>query len=146
MGRGNALPAKIFGVIEPRRRVPRNNILLVGLFALLGAGLLEFFASKLGGGAYEIGAQALNFGAVIAFMGVNAASFVHDVRSGNRNPVVLTMPVLGFLMCGFVWLNLSSAALILGVVWMAIGIGYGAVRTRGFKAELVSFEIPSEDA
>ena len=146
MGRGNALPAKIFGAIEPKRRVPRNNIVLVGAFALLGAGILEFFANRLGGGAYEIGAQCLNFGAVIAFMGVNAASFVHDVKTGgNRNLILLTMPVLGFVMCGFIWLNLSRAALILGVAWMAIGIGYGAGRTRGFKAELVSFEIPADE-
>jgi len=27
---------------------------------------------------------------------------------------------------------------------MALGISYGAIRTRGFKAELVSFEIPDE--
>ena len=146
MGRGNALPAKIFGVIEPKRHVPRNNILLVGAFALLGAGILEYFASKLGGGAYEIGAQALNFGAVIAFMGVNAASFIHDLRpGGSRNPVVLAMPVLGFLMCGFVWLNLSRAALILGFIWMAVGITYGAIRTRGFRSELVTFDIPADE-
>ncbi len=146
MGRGNALPAKIFGVIEPKRHVPRNNILLVGAFALLGAGILEYFASKLGGGAYEIGAQALNFGAVIAFMGVNAASFIHDLRpGGSRNPVVLAMPVLGFLMCGFVWLNLSRAALILGFIWMAVGITYGAIRTRGFRSELVTFDVPTDE-
>jgi putrescine importer len=68
------------------------------------------------------------------------------VRTGNRNAVVLAMPVLGFLMCGFVWLNLSRPALILGFIWMAIGIGYGAVRTRGFRAELVTFEIPADEA
>ena len=147
MGRGNALPAKIFGVIEPKRRVPRNNIMLVGLFALLGAGVLEFFANKLGGGAYEIGAECLNFGAVIAFMGVNAASFVHDLKpGGNRNPIVLLIPMLGFVMCGFIWLNLSQSALLLGVVWMALGITYGAVRTRGFKAELVNFDIPADES
>ena len=80
MGRGNALPKSFFGAIEPKHRVPRNNILAVGAFALAGAGLLEFFASRLGGGAYEIGAQCLNFGAFIAFMGVNAAAFVHHLR------------------------------------------------------------------
>ena len=77
MGRGNALPKSFFGAIEPKHRVPRNNIVLVGLFALAGAGILEFFANRLGGGAYQIGAEALNFGAFIAFMGVNAAAFVH---------------------------------------------------------------------
>lgn len=146
MGRGNALPKKIFGVIEPKRRTPRNNILLVGAFALAGAGTLEFFASRLGGGAYEIGAQCLNFGAVIAFMGVNAASFIHEARpTGGRNPAVLIMAALGFLLCGFIWLNLSRPALILGASWMALGIAYGAARTRGFKAELVTFEIPSDE-
>jgi hypothetical protein len=28
---------------------------------------------------------------------------------------------------------------------MATGIAYGAWRTRGFKAELVNFDIPAED-
>jgi hypothetical protein len=29
---------------------------------------------------------------------------------------------------------------------MAAGIAYGAYRTRGFKAELVTFEVPSDVA
>jgi len=147
MGRSDAIPKSFFGVIEPKRRIPRNNILAVGAFALTGAGVLEFFANKLGGGAYEIGAQALNFGAFIAFMGVNAASFVHYWLHGKvRTLSNLLVPVLGFLICGFIWLNLSRPALILGAVWMIAGIAYGAIRTRGFKAELVNFDIPAEDS
>jgi putrescine importer len=147
MGRSDAIPKSIFGVIEPKRRIPRNNILLVGAFALAGAGVLEFFANKLGGGAYEIGAQALNFGAFIAFMGVNAAAFVHYWLHGKvRTVSSFLVPVLGFLICGFIWLNLSRPALILGAAWMIAGIAYGAIRTRGFKAELVNFDIPAEDS
>jgi putrescine importer len=147
MGRSDAIPKSFFGVIEPKRRIPRNNILAVGVFALAGAGVLEFFANKLGGGAYEIGAQALNFGAFIAFMGVNAASFVHYWLHGKvRTLSNFLVPVLGFLICGFIWLNLSRPALILGAAWMIAGIAYGAIRTRGFKAELVNFDIPSEDS
>jgi hypothetical protein len=41
-------------------------------------------------------------------------------------------------------LRLSQPALILGAVWMTAGIAYGAVRTRGFRAELVTFEIPAD--
>ncbi len=147
MGRGNALPRKFFGAIDSRHRVPRNNIMAVGAFALVGAGALEFFASRLGGGAYETGAQALNFGAFIAFMGVNAAAFAHHLRKGkvlDLNGFVV--PVLGFAICGFIWVHLSRPALLLGSVWMAAGIIYGAVRTRGFKAELVTFEVPSDIA
>jgi putrescine importer len=147
MGRGNALPKSFFGAIEPKRHVPRNNIVAVGAFALLGAGLLEFFSSRLGGGAYEIGAEALNFGAFIAFMGVNAAAFVHYVlRKRKRSPGFLLVPLLGFIICGFIWIHLSTPALILGSVWMTAGIVYGAIRTRGFRSELVTFEIPPEEA
>jgi len=48
------------------------------------------------------------------------------------------------LVCLLLWLNLSRPAKIAGVIWMALGIGYGALRTRGFKGELVSFDIPDE--
>jgi putrescine importer len=147
MGRSDAIPKSFFGAIEPKRQIPRNNILLVGAFALAGAGVLECFANKLGGGAYEIGAQALNFGAFIAFMGVNAAAFVHYWLHGKvRTLSSFLVPVLGFLICGFIWLNLSRPALILGAAWMIAGIAYGAIRTRGFKAELVNFDIPAEDS
>ncbi|HUO01335.1 MAG TPA: APC family permease, partial [Rhizomicrobium sp.] len=77
MGQGNAIPKSFFGAIEPKHRVPRNGIVLVGVFALIGAAALEFFSAATGGSAYAVGAQALNFGAFIAFMGVNAASFTH---------------------------------------------------------------------
>jgi amino acid transporter len=152
MGRGNALPKSFFGAIEPKHRVPRNNIVAVGAFALAGAALLEFFANRLGGGAYEIGAECLNFGAFIAFMGVNAAAFVHQWRRGRNREQHQTgnlsgylVPALGFLICAFIWLHLSLPSKLLGSVWMAAGIVYGAIRTRGFRAELVTFEIPSDE-
>ncbi len=145
MGRGNALPGRFFGAIEPRRHVPRNNIVLVGVLALAGAGILEFFASRLGGGAYEIGAQALNFGALISFMGVNVSSFVHQWRTGTRTVFGLGVPVLGFLVCGLLWANLSRPAFLAGSIWLAAGLAYGAVRTRGFRAELVRFEDVADD-
>src|ERR1700747_1485088 len=66
MGRSNALPRSFFGAVDPKRHVPRNNVLFVGIVALIGA----FFIS------YGLGAEMLNFGALIAFMGVNAASFM----------------------------------------------------------------------
>jgi amino acid transporter len=30
MGRGNAIPKKFFGSIEPKRQIPRNNVLFLG--------------------------------------------------------------------------------------------------------------------
>ena len=135
MGRGNAIPKTFFGVVEPKRRIPRNNVLFVGLFALIGTVFLTF----------ERAAELLNFGALLAFMGVNAASFTrYFLRGRNRNWSSFLVPILGFSICLLLWLSLSRPAKIAGVVWMGVGIGYGAVRTRGFKAELVSFDIPED--
>jgi putrescine importer len=135
MGRGNALPKSFFGALEPKRRIPRNNVLFVGLFALVGTTFLTF----------ERAAELLNFGALLAFMGVNAASLTrYFLRGRDRTLSNFLVPILGFLVCLVLWLNLSRPAKIAGVIWMAAGIAYGAIRTRGFQAALVSFEIPDE--
>ena len=146
MGRGNALPKSFFGAIEPKRRIPRNNIIAVGGFALVGAALLQFYSGRLGGGAYEIGAECLNFGAFVAFMGVNAAAFVHHLRHEKKSSLGgYVVPALGIVICAFIWVHLSKPALVLGFVWMTAGIAYGAVRTRGFRSELVTFEVPADE-
>jgi putrescine importer len=135
MGRSNAIPKSFFGAIEPKRRIPRNNVLFVGIFALIGTSFLTF----------ERAAELLNFGALLAFMGVNAASFTrYFLRERNRTWSHFLVPIFGFTVCLLLWLNLSRPAKIAGVVWMLLGIAYGAIRTRGFKAELVSFEFPDE--
>ena len=135
MGRGNAIPKSFFGAIEPKRRIPRNNVLFVGFFALMGTTFLTF----------ERAAELLNFGALLAFMGVNAASFVrYFLRERRRDVSNFLVPICGFIVCLLLWLNLSKPAKIAGVIWMALGIAYGAYRTRGFKAELVSFDVPEE--
>jgi amino acid transporter len=138
MGRGNAIPKSFFGAIEPKHRIPRNNVLFVGALALAGTTVLTF----------ERAAELLNFGALLAFMGVNAASFTHYFWRGREKKWTdFAVPTLGFVICLLLWLNLSRPAKIAGSIWMLLGIAYGAVRTRGFRAELVSFDIPeNEDA
>jgi putrescine importer len=136
MGRSDALPRGFFAAIEPRRRIPMNNVLLVGAIALTGA----FFLS------YERGVELLNFGAFIAFMGVNAAAFVrYFLRAAEKRWTNLVFPFLGFAICFYIWLHLSRPAKVAGAIWILVGIAYGAVRTRGFQASLVRFDIPADD-
>jgi putrescine importer len=136
MGRSDALPRGFFGAIEPRRRIPMNNVLLIGAIALTGAFLLS----------YERGVELLNFGAFIAFMGVNAAAFVrYFVRAPEKRWTNFAFPLLGFAICFFIWLNLSGPAKIAGGAWILVGIIYGAMRTRGFQASLVRFEMPADE-
>jgi putrescine importer len=113
MGRDNSLPFKPFGVIHPRHHVPLNNVLIVGAIALLGAFLLT----------YEQGAELLNFGAFITFIGVNAAALVHyKFRSQEKVVFPLLIPALGILVCAFIWIHLSHNAQILGVLWICVGV------------------------
>jgi len=113
MGKGGSLPRRFFSVIDERSGIPRNNVLLVGACALIGAFLLT----------YERGAELLNFGAFIAFMGVNAAALIH-YRSRPEEKVFLatTAPLLGLLVSAFIWLNLNHAAQILGTLWVLLGL------------------------
>jgi amino acid transporter len=136
MGRSSALPRSFFGAIEPKRRIPRNNVLLVGAIALIGALILSF----------ERGVELLNFGALLAFMGVNMSAFVrYYLRETRKRWFNLVSPVLGFLICALLWLSLSWRAKELGIVWIVIGLAWGAYNTRGFKRELVNLEIPDND-
>jgi putrescine importer len=113
MGRENSLPRKPFGLIHPRHHVPRNNVLIVGAIALTGAFLLT----------YQQGAELLNFGAFIAFIGVNAAALVHyKFRSQEKVLFPFLIPALGIVVCAFIWIHLSHSAQILGVLWICVGV------------------------
>ena len=145
MGRSNALPKSFFGAIDPRRHIPRNNVLFVGGLALAGAFLLPVMAGSQNTG-YGLGAEMLNFGALIAFMGVNAAAFVrYYLRNPEKKLTNLIPPAIGFFVCLLLWLNLSTPAKIAGSIWMGLGIAYGVWKTKGFKGELVNFDIPADE-
>jgi putrescine importer len=133
MGRDNAIPKSFFGVVEGKHGIPRNSVLFVGTVALLGAFLLT----------YQLGAELLNFGAFIAFMGVNAAAFFHYyLRAEQKKLSNLFPPVLGFCICLFIWLNLRWQAKLAGALWLFLGIVYGAYKTGGFRKKTITFDVP----
>jgi len=137
MGRSNALPRGFFGVVDSKRHVPRNNVIFVGAIAVIGAFFIPF----------DLGAEMLNFGALIAFMGVNAASFVrYYLRASEKKLTNLIPPILGFVVCLLLWLNLSRPAQKWGTLWMLVGIAVGAWKTRGFRGKLIDFDLPPEEA
>lgn len=131
MGRGKALPQRWFGVLDARRQIPANNVVFVGAVALAGA--LAF--------SYARGTELLNFGAFVAFMGVNAAAFAHDYRHGpGKMPLHLIPPAIGFIICLFTWWHLNGQAKLFGSFCMAAAMFYGAYITRGFRKELSQFD------
>jgi len=146
MGRSNALP-KFFGAIDPKRHIPRNSVLFVGAIALLAVFALGVVGAHFHLTPYDMGAEMLNFGALIAFVGVNAAAFIRDfLRDAKKKLVNLFPPIFGFSICLLLWLNLSRPAKIAGAIWMVTGIVFGAWKTRGFRRDVVNFELPPEES
>lgn len=121
MGRDGVLPSGFFGAIDAVRQVPARNVLLIGAVALLGAVSIT----------YEMGAELLNFGAFIGFLGVNLAAFLRSWRS--RAYGAAAGPALGFLLCFYMWLSLSRYALLLGAAWAGIGLAYSIVKGRELR-------------
>ena len=136
MGRDNAIPSRFFAAVNPRTHIPSNNIILVGVVTLLGAFTLT----------YSLGAELLNFGALIAFMGVNTAAFVHYFLRGDRRTLGNFLPpLLGFVVCFYLWYSLGPKAKIAGLGWLAAGVLYGAWRTAFFTKPLPFAKIEKDE-
>jgi putrescine importer len=134
MGKSNALPKSFFGKVDAKHQVPRNNVVFIGVIVLVGSFFLTF----------EKGIELLNYGALIAFMGVNASAFMHYfVRQEEKKVTNFALPTLGFFVCLGLWWNLSVPAKIVGTIWMAAGIAFGVWKTKGFR-EPLSFDVPAE--
>lgn len=132
MGRDGVLPRKFFGHLHPNTNTPTYNILLIGLVAFVGAVSLNYI-----GNAYEHAAELLNFGAFLAFMGVNLSTFWHFsivLRSGRKRILGdAILPLIGFVFCALIWWNLNILAKAVGGIWFAIGIAYIVYSTKGFR-------------
>jgi putrescine importer len=124
MGQDGALPRRFFGALNPIRRIPQNNVLLIGGIVLVGALAMS----------YQLGTELLNYGALIAFMGVNVASAVLAWRAhrsdGTSQWVPIALSLSGFLVCFFLWLNLGVTARWAGTVWAALGIALWLFRRK----------------
>jgi putrescine importer len=113
MGQDGAIPKRFFGAVHPKNRIPRNNVLMIGAICLVGALIFS----------YQLGTELLNYGALLAFMGVNVSSAVLGWRQGRGRqwfPILLSL--LGFAVCFFIWMNLGSLARIVGTVWAILGV------------------------
>jgi amino acid transporter len=132
MGRDNVVPRRIFAYLDPKRNTPNYNIIFIALFAFAGAMTLTF----------EQGAEAVNFGAFLSFMGVNLAAlwqFYILPQQGRKRRFWADafVPGLGFLFCLGIWVGLRTPAKMIGGVWFLLGFAYLAFKTHGFRTELV---------
>jgi amino acid transporter len=134
MGRDNVLPRKWFGYLG-RTNVPSTDVLIIGVLAFLFSQIFS----------YELAAEMLNFGAFLAFMGVNFSCFTHFYvrrQEGYRRNLLkdAVVPLGGFLFCLWIWCNLSKPSLIRGVIWIAAGLLYAAIKTKGFRTKALTMD------
>ncbi|MBM3763380.1 MAG: APC family permease [Acidobacteria bacterium] len=118
MGREGTLPRGFFSYIHPSSGIPARNVALIGTAALIGSFVLS----------YQSGAELLNFGAFIGFMGVNLAALKR-----GEGIIAKLMAAAGFSVCAFLWWNLSSASKLYGAAWLAVGLVWFVISSRGKK-------------
>lgn len=139
MGRDGVLPKKIFGYAN-KKGVPVWNVLITTVIYLV-------FSNMSLGDVIPI----INFGGLFAFVMVNLGTIVYffgkkKQRNGIGNILkYLIMPGIGCLICILLWLNLSSLAKIVGFGWLAIGIIYIAIWSKGFKRPIEGFTSESAE-
>lgn len=131
MSRDRLLPPRIFAYIHPKYSTPTYGILSMGLVTLIGGFLLSF----------QLVAEAINFGALIGFMGVNLSVISHYfLKRGERRAAAflynLFLPAAGFLVCFYLFTNLSNTAKMIGAAWCVGGLVHAFVLTGGFRREI----------
>jgi len=140
MGRDGVLPKKFFGQLTPGTGTPTNNILLIGGLSFLGSVMLNYIGS-----AYEHAGELMNFGAFLAFAGVNFACFWQfSVRRQQGAPMNFVrdalLPIVGFVFCGLIWVNLNIIAKTVGGIWFLIGLLYVGYKTNWFRSAPVMID------
>lgn len=136
MGRDNVLPRRFFAHLGGKHQTPTYNIWFIGVLTFVGALILD----------YERTAELINFGAFLAFMGVNAATFwqYYLVSRPDHRRNFWTdalVPILGFLFCVAIFVSLPTSAKLLGGVWLAGGLLYLGIKTKGFRTTPAAYDL-----
>ncbi|OCG39665.1 APC family permease [Gilliamella sp. Bif1-4] len=134
MGREGVLPKQIFYKIHPRFRTPYLSIIFVASFSLLSLVLdLSLVVSM------------ISFGALVAFTFVNLCVLKSHLGGNNAKTASMLfkyglLPAIGFFLSLWLWTSLDATAMIVGLVWLAVGFIYLTYLTKGFSKVLPSID------
>ncbi|TMN21736.1 APC family permease [Lentibacillus cibarius] len=115
MARDKKLP-QFLSKVHPKYKTPYTSTLLVaGISVILGFVFI---------GGIDTLATLVNFGALSAFLLLNVSVFYHFILKKKQHDYwnFLILPLIGFIVIGFVWLNFSSLTKIVGLSWLLVGI------------------------
>lgn len=117
MGRDGKLP-KVLSKVHPKFQTPYVSTIIVAVISLL---VTIGFASKI-----DTLASLVNFGALTAFLflHVSVINYFLIKKKSKDYWNHLILPLIGFVVIGYVWLSLDPLSKIFGFVWLAIGLVY----------------------
>ena len=79
----------------------------------------------------------INFGAFLGFTMVNVSVIAYFLRHRSEeslNPLIYVIcPLIGAVVDIFLLFALDSTAKVMGCIWLALGVTYLVVLTRGFR-------------
>jgi amino acid transporter len=120
MGRDRQLPA-VLARLHARHNTPHVAMLVSTAISVAVALWLRDAMDQL--------AALVNFGALFGFALIHVCVMVHFARSPKRNVVLhLVSPVLGVAVVAAILTGMSKAALVLGVVWLVLGLCWWRLR------------------
>lgn len=129
MARDRMLPFSSFiARVNPRFQTPLVATVVVAVISLAVAVFLNADTITV----------LVNFGALTAFLGLNAAVFwffiIHERRRCFMDLVSFgLLPLVGFLIIAYVWSGFDALTLGVGFSWLALGVVVLAVKTKGFR-------------
>ncbi|MDN3268877.1 APC family permease [Streptomyces sp. MA15] len=139
MGRDNVLPRPVFGRLHGKLLTPVPNVLIVAAVALLATTLTLADATSF-----------INFGAFLGFTLVNVCVIAYAVRqwrSGDRPSLsgFVLLPLAGAAVDVYLLTQLDATATRLGLGWMAIGVVYLVVLTKGLRRPAPELRVDDQE-
>jgi len=132
MGRDGVLPNSIFGKLHATFKTPYLTILIVGFIGLLALKMDVATSTSF-----------INFGAFIAFIFVNLSAFSEFFKLKKEERTIkqiilhLIIPAIGTIAVLKLLVSLDTNAVMLGSIWLAIGLCYLAyLITKGKQLKM----------
>jgi putrescine importer len=125
MGRENVIPAKLFGYLHSKYKVPTVNILLLSVVGLVCSLFLSL----------SLVTDLVSFGGLIGFTTVNLAVIKHYYMDKKEKHTIkyLLIPGVGIAVCLYILNGLSIYGKVVGICWVGIGIMYLIIRASASK-------------
>ncbi|MCL6454943.1 MAG: APC family permease [Alicyclobacillus sp.] len=125
MGRDKMLPG-FLSKVHPKFQTPYASTLLVAVISFVVSFVMSI----------DNLSRLVNFGALTTFMALNLTVMIYFVgkKKSKRWWSHLVMPLIGFAVLLYVWVNFDRITFILGASWFVLGMIVLAVSTKGFRA------------